>query len=118
LISQPDTIPVCSKRLPGINRAKGDVQNMTLRIAQQVAEQESVIALHGWLRDDGVAEFENVAALAGLPLCIDLEHLAGASVSGLQALLRQEERGARLSGASPYIELLLSRTAGGNDGGA
>ena len=81
-----------------------------LRINQQVAEDGTVILLHGWLRADHITEFENVAALAGLPLRIDLEHLAGANEDGLRALLRQEERGARLTGASPYIELLLSRT--------
>jgi hypothetical protein len=90
---------------------------MTLRIVQQAAAAETIIVLHGWLRSQDVIEFENVAALASLPLRIDLEHLAGASATGLQALLRQEERGAHLTGASPYIELLLSRSAGGTDGG-
>lgn len=85
---------------------------MTLRIVQQVAEDGGVIVLHGWLRAEDVAEFEETAARAGLPLRIDLEQLAGANTDGLRALLRQEENGARLSGASPYIELLLSRTAG------
>ena len=89
---------------------------MTLRIIQQVADDGGVIVLHGWLRADDVTEFENMAAIAGLPLRIDLEHLAGANVDGLRALLRQEERGARLTGASPYIELLLSRTTGGAEG--
>ena len=84
---------------------------MTLRIVQQAVADETVIVLHGWLRANDVTEFENLAELAGLPLRIDLEHLAGANPDGLRALLRQEERGARLTGASPYIELLLSRTA-------
>ena len=85
---------------------------MTLRIVQQVTADETEIVLHGWLRAEDITEFEDMAALAGLPLRIDLEHLAGANADGLQALLRQEERGAHLTGASPYIELLLSRTAG------
>jgi len=85
---------------------------VTFRLVQQLAADEAVIELHGWLRADGVAELDKLVAQAGFPLRIDLEHLAGANADGLRALLRHEECGARLIGTSPYIELLLSRTAG------
>jgi hypothetical protein len=87
-------------------------RNMLLRIIRRVTADESVIVLHGWLRAVDVTEFENAVALDGSPVRIDLEQLAGADIEGLRSLLRQEERGAHLTGASPYIELLLSRTAG------
>jgi hypothetical protein len=85
---------------------------MTLRIDRQVTAKENVIMLHGWLRSNVIAELEKAAALDALPLRIDLEHLVGADPDGLRALLKLEEQGARLTGASPYIELLLNRTVG------
>jgi hypothetical protein len=89
---------------------------MAFRIVQEIDADETVIVLHGWLFENAVADLENTAAIAGLPLRIDLENLAGANADGVRALLRQQERGARLTGASPYIELLLNRTAGAAEG--
>ena len=80
---------------------------MTLRIVRSEARGEAVIALHGWLRDAAVGVFETTSSELPLPLCIDLENLAGADRAGLQALHRERRRGARLAGASPYIALLL-----------
>jgi hypothetical protein len=58
-----------------------------------------------------VREVERVAAAAGdQPLRIDLAHLVGVDPAGLQTLRRLRGRGARLTGASPFVELLLERT--------
>jgi len=84
---------------------------MTLRIFEDANEREAVIALHGWLSVAEVGEVERVAdAVADRPVRIDLEHLVGVDLAGLQALRRLRGLGARLTGASPFVELLLERT--------
>jgi len=59
-----------------------------------------------------VPDLETTAAKAGLPLRIDIGQLAGADAAGLRALQGLRGRGAILSGASPYIGLLLEEPAG------
>jgi len=89
---------------------------MTLRIDLLAGKGPATIALHGWLSAAEVAEFERTVAEAGLPLRIDLAQLAGADAEGRRCLWRQERRGASLTGASPYIGLLLERSAGAAEG--
>lgn len=89
---------------------------MTLRIDLLAGTSPATIALHGWLSAAEVAEFERTAAEAGLPLRIDLAQLAGADAEGRRSLCRQERRGACLIGASPYIGMLLERSAAGAEG--
>jgi hypothetical protein len=74
------------------------------------------MVLQGRLSVAEVAVFETTAAEAGLPLCLDLRQLLGADAEGLRALRRQRRRGARFTGVSPYMELLLESTAGEADG--
>jgi hypothetical protein len=81
---------------------------VTLQIVSRAAEQEPVIELHGWLRGPEIVEFQEACALNSLPFRIDLENLSGASADGILALKEQRARGAHLTGASPYIELLLT----------
>lgn len=88
---------------------------MTLRIFAEARDRRAVISLHGWLSVAEVGELERVAAEAQTPVTIDLAHLVGVDADGLQALRRQQERGARLVGASPFVELLLERTSGRDD---
>jgi anti-anti-sigma regulatory factor len=82
---------------------------MVLKIVSEVRENDGVLVLHGWLSGPEVAEFERVCASTPGLQVINLENLAGVDSNGLRALVAQRERGARLTGASPYIELLLSR---------
>jgi len=91
---------------------------VTLQIVCRMAEKEGVVELHGWLSVREIAEFEGVCASHPAPLRIDLENLAGASAEGILALKEQRARGARLTGASPYIELLLRcpSSVGGRNG--
>jgi anti-anti-sigma regulatory factor len=84
---------------------------MTLRIFEEADEHEAVIALHGWLSAAEVEELTRVVAGKGRCLRIDLAQLAGVDAAGVRALRRLREGGARFTGASPYIELLLERTA-------
>jgi hypothetical protein len=89
---------------------------MTLRIDLLAGKGSATIKLHGWLSAAEVAEFERTVAEAGMPLRIDLAQLAGADAEGRRCLCWQERRGASLTGASPYIGLLLERCAGEAEG--
>lgn len=83
---------------------------MTLRIFERAGEIEAVVALHGWLSAPEVPELERlVAAHHGL-LQVDLAHLVGVDAEGLRVLKGLRTRGVRITGASPYVELLLERT--------
>jgi len=84
---------------------------MTLRIVEENAALETVITLHGWLSAAEVVELEKTAAAADRPPRIELGQLAGIDAEGARALRRQRERGALLTGATPYIALLIERTA-------
>jgi anti-anti-sigma regulatory factor len=88
---------------------------MTLRIVEEANAQGDVVALHGWLSAAEVEELGKVVAAKGPCLRIDLEQLAGVDAAGLQTLRRLQEKGARLTGASPYIELLLQRKPEADD---
>jgi hypothetical protein len=90
---------------------------VTLQIVCAHVEGEARIELHGRLSGPEIAEFETACAAERPPLRIDLENLAGASADGILALKEQRARGARLVGASPYIELLLSGRSGGPEPG-
>jgi len=78
-----------------------------LQIVLAHAVGEARIELHGRLSGPEVAEFARACAAQAPPLSIDLENLSGASADGILALKEQRARGAHLTGASPYIELLL-----------
>lgn len=88
---------------------------MTLRIEKSVDPGAAAIVLHGWLSGAEVAELERAAEAHGRAARIHIEHLAGADAEGLRALRRLRCGGASLVGASPYIELLLERTATAQD---
>jgi len=92
---------------------------MTLQVVCRTVDAGgSVMELHGWLTGPEIEEFKAACASRPLPLRIDLEQLAGASGDGILALKEQRARGARLEGASPYIELLLrSATTSTSNGG-
>ena len=88
---------------------------MPLRIVTRVEKNAgTALVLDGWLSGPEVDEFEAVAAKVSLPLCIDLAHVTGADAAGVAALHAQQARGAALTNASPYIELLLHAYGGGN----
>jgi hypothetical protein len=82
-------------------------QAVTLQIMCARVEGEARLELHGRLAGPEIAEFQVACATQAAPLRIDLENVSGASADGILALKEQRARGARLVGASPYIELLL-----------
>jgi hypothetical protein len=81
---------------------------VTLQIVCVRVEGENRIELHGRLSGPEIAEFQAACASQSPPLRIELENLSGASADGILALKEQRARGARLTGASPYITLLLT----------
>ena len=80
---------------------------MTLQILSVNVGGTAQIELHGRLSALEVTEFRSVCAAQPAPVTIDLTNLSGASAEGILALRAERARGARLTGASPYIELLL-----------
>ena len=52
---------------------------------------------------------ERLAAACDRPLRIDLAHLVEVDAEGLRTLRALRQRGVRITGASPYVELLLER---------
>jgi len=80
---------------------------MPLRIVTRVGGAENVVVLEGWLSGPEVAEFETVTDALAMPLQVDLTHVAGADITGIAALHAQQARGAKLTNASPYLEVLL-----------
>jgi anti-anti-sigma regulatory factor len=83
---------------------------MTLRIFVEIEEGGATVALHGRLSADEVAEVEKVTTAQGKPLNIDLAQLTGVDAEGLQALRRLRDAGARVTEASPFVEMMLERT--------
>jgi len=81
---------------------------VTLHVVCVCIEGEVHVQLHGWLTGQEIAAFQTTCESQASPVRIDLENLSGASADGIRALKEQRARGARLSGASPYIELLLT----------
>ncbi len=87
---------------------------MPLRIVTRVEKDSpKALVLDGWLSGPEVEEFETVAASLPMPLRIDLAHVTGADAAGVAALQAQRARGAMLTNASPYIELLLQAYVAG-----
>jgi hypothetical protein len=89
---------------------------MTLRIDILPGPGPPTVRLIGRLSVAEVPELETTAAKAGLPLCIDLGQLAGADAAGVRALRLLRGSGASLTGASPYIGLLLEEPGGEAEG--
>lgn len=92
---------------------------MTLRIFEASDAAGDVVTLHGRLSAAEVGELARVASARGRPLRFDLTQLSGVDADGLRELARWRRLGVRLTGASPFVELMLERTAaeeGGTSG--
>ena len=85
---------------------------MALRIVRRIVGSGRFLASHGWLNRTAVAEFEKACASGAEPLCLDLNQLVGADAEGVIALKEQRAKGARVLGASPFVQLLLDRPPG------
>ncbi len=86
---------------------------MSLRMTVTVKEDITVIRVDGRLAGDGVPELEHACRSARRPLVLELTHLTAADEAGVVAVRRLAAEGVHLLGASPYITLLMSMSAGG-----
>jgi anti-anti-sigma regulatory factor len=84
---------------------------MRLRIDVDRSATGHVITVHGELLAAGVEELERVSNTKKMPLTLELSQLQAADQAGIAALLAARNRGARLTGMSPYIALLLEGAA-------
>jgi hypothetical protein len=82
---------------------------MDVRIEKQAAEEVTTILISGELKGQGVAELERVCREAKGPLALDVGNLRSASDAAIQLLVSLVDRGARLTGANPYLKLLLEK---------
>jgi hypothetical protein len=80
---------------------------MTLYIACDSDSGVRVMRLEGWLEGEAVAELDRVINEGSGPLRLDLSELRSADTAGLVALRALRTAGALISGAPPYISLLL-----------
>jgi len=80
---------------------------MTLRITPSGPGPPATLALDGRLTRDEVAELHRAVAEVGAKVMLDLTGLQFADQLGVRALRELKAQGARFTGASPYIELLI-----------
>lgn len=78
-----------------------------LRIAEERLGALTVVRVAGRLAGPGVEELERVCAASKRPLRIDLAELLQADELGISLLRSLRESGAELTGASPFVGLLL-----------
>jgi len=80
---------------------------MQLRIVVSLEGSRTIIQVDGRLDAEGVPELEKVTRDESAALCLDLSGLRLADAEGIAALLRLQQAGAVIQGASPYFKLLL-----------
>ena len=80
---------------------------MTLRITQLRPGPPAELALDGRLTSDEVAELRLAVDEAGGRVVLDLTGLQFADRPGVSALRELKAHGAKVTGASPYIDLLI-----------
>jgi anti-anti-sigma regulatory factor len=80
---------------------------MTLKITPTGPGPPTVLTLDGRLTGDEVAELRRVFDEVGGKVILDLTGLQFADRPGVSALRELKAHGAKLTGVSPYIALLL-----------
>jgi anti-anti-sigma regulatory factor len=83
---------------------------MTLRITLTGSDPPAMLALDGRLTGDEVDELHRAVAELGGQVVLDLTGLQFVDQLAVRALRELQAQGARLTGASPYIELLIGNT--------
>jgi ABC-type transporter Mla MlaB component len=80
---------------------------MTLRITPSGPGPPAVLALDGRLTGDEIAELRRAVDEVGGKVILDLTGLQFADRPGVSVLRELKAHGAKFTGASPYIVLLL-----------
>ncbi len=82
---------------------------MTVRITKTTLGAQTVLRIDGRLRSDDIEELFGAFRSAPSPPILDLSNLQSADREGVGALRGLIALGAGVSGASPFIELLLQK---------
>lgn len=77
------------------------------RITEYQHGRDTVVQIDGRLMSDGADELQRVCRAATPPLILELSNLRTANDDGIRMLKKLTAAGARIHGASRYIELLL-----------
>ncbi len=80
---------------------------MRFRIDTYHEDDRTTLRVSGTLRGPAVDELDRVCRQADGPLIVDLHEVMTVDSFGAMLLNSLEERGAGLTGASPYVKLLL-----------
>lgn len=80
---------------------------MLLRISEERLKDSTVIHVAGRLEGDGVDELGRACRGLSGPIRLELSALLQADEVGLALLRSLRDAGVKLSGASPFIDLLL-----------
>jgi len=82
---------------------------MTLRISSAGSASWATVKIDGRLTGDEIPELRRVCDAVEGRLVLDLTYLQSADRQGVSVLQELRSKGADLTGASPYIRLLLDR---------
>ncbi len=80
---------------------------MTVRVSTAAGETVTTIRIEGQLTSASVPDVRAACDSANPPLRLDLSGLRSADTDGIRALQSLSEAGAKLRGASPFINELL-----------
>lgn len=80
---------------------------MGFRIETKKEQEMTVIQVAGTLSDRATVELEQVCRKTIGPLSLDLTHLQSVEAEGLRFINELKTKGVPLTGASPYLQLLL-----------
>ena len=80
---------------------------MAIRVETEAGKTMTTIRVEGQLTSDGVPDVRAACESANPPFRLDLSGLQSADSDAIRALQSLSEAGAKLHGASPYINQLL-----------
>lgn len=89
---------------------------MRIRIDHSSSESGTVVHLAGRLSGTASTQLKAVCDEFTGPMVLDLSSLLYVDDEGVETILAILEKGARIKGASPFIELLIEHTARENKG--
>ena len=84
---------------------------MTLRITSAGVAPSATVKIEGRLTGDEIPELRRACEAVEGRLVLDLTYLQSADRQGVSVLQELRSKGADLTGASPYMQLLLDRAA-------
>jgi hypothetical protein len=85
---------------------------MELRLTVSRRDETTVLKLDGRLAARSLGELDRLVRSAGGPIVVDLSNLVSADDAGVATLRTLAGQGVRLTGASPFVSLLLGERGG------